>query len=178
MSHAQKPDFVFQRNGRVHLNGGRGGASVQSTTGSRGMRISGSNAAYTMFRGSVKNTGYQLQSPVSPSFPLPCVIVCHHVSTGLYHPSSVLSQAWPETTQTAETPDRCTKFNMKNGIRSSCFVLRANISGPFFQFSFVSFLTPFLWKLFVSGIQGTYALENPPVVVNAITCGNSGRARI
>jgi len=60
------------------------GASVQSTTGSRGVRISGSNAGYTMFRGSVKSTGYPLNSPVSPSLPLPCVTVCHHVSTGLY----------------------------------------------------------------------------------------------
>jgi len=51
------------------------GASFQSTTGSRGVRISGSNVGYTMFRGS---------SPVSPSLPLPCVTVCHHVSTGLY----------------------------------------------------------------------------------------------
>jgi hypothetical protein len=32
-------------------------ASVQSTTGSRGVRTSGSNAGYTMFRGSVKSTG-------------------------------------------------------------------------------------------------------------------------
>ena len=60
------------------------GASVQSTTGSRGVRISGSNAGYTMFRGSVKSTGYPLNSPVSPSFSLPCVTVCHLVSTGLY----------------------------------------------------------------------------------------------
>jgi hypothetical protein len=45
------------------------GASVQSTTGSRGVRISGSNAGYTMFRGSVKGTGYPLHSPVSPSLP-------------------------------------------------------------------------------------------------------------
>ena len=30
------------------------GASVQSTAGSRGVRISGSNAGYTMFRGSVR----------------------------------------------------------------------------------------------------------------------------
>ena len=60
------------------------GASVQSTTGSRGVRISGSNAGYTMFRGSVKGTGYPLHSPVSPSLPLPCVTVCHHISTGLY----------------------------------------------------------------------------------------------
>jgi hypothetical protein len=43
------------------------GASVQSTTGSRGVRISGSNTGYTMFRGSVKSTGYPLLSPVSPS---------------------------------------------------------------------------------------------------------------
>jgi hypothetical protein len=57
--------------------------SVQSTTGSRGVRISGSIAGYTMFRGSVKSSGYPLHSPVSPSLPLPCVTVCHQVSTGL-----------------------------------------------------------------------------------------------
>jgi hypothetical protein len=53
------------------------GASVQSTTGSRGVRISGSNAGYTMFPGSVKNTGYPLLSPVFPSLSLSCVTVCH-----------------------------------------------------------------------------------------------------
>ena len=58
--------------------------SVQSTTGSRGVRISGSNAGYTMFRGSVKSTGYSLHSPVSPSLPLPCVTVCHHISNAVY----------------------------------------------------------------------------------------------
>jgi len=41
------------------------GASVQLTTGSQGVRISGSNAGYTMFRGSVKSTGYP---PPFPSF--------------------------------------------------------------------------------------------------------------
>ena len=60
------------------------GASVQSTAGSRGVRISGSNAGYTVFRGSVKGTGYPLHSPVSPSLPIPCVTVCHHISTGFY----------------------------------------------------------------------------------------------
>jgi hypothetical protein len=60
------------------------GTSVQSTTGSRGVRISSSNAEYTAFRGSVKSTGYPLHSPVSPSLPLPCVTVCHHILTGLY----------------------------------------------------------------------------------------------
>ena len=60
------------------------GASVHSTTGNRGVRIGGSNAGYTMFRGSEKGTGYPLHSPVSPSLPLPCVTVCHHISTGVY----------------------------------------------------------------------------------------------
>jgi len=51
MAHAQKPDLVFRRNGRVHLN--RRGASVQSTVDSWDVRISGSNAGYTKFWGSV-----------------------------------------------------------------------------------------------------------------------------
>ena len=60
------------------------GAPVQSTTGSRGVRISGSSARHTTFRGSVKGTGYPFHSSVSPSLPLPCVTLCHHISTGLY----------------------------------------------------------------------------------------------
>jgi hypothetical protein len=59
------------------------GASVYSSTGSRGVRISCNNAGYIIFRGSVKSTGYPLHSPVSPSLPLPCATVCHHISTGL-----------------------------------------------------------------------------------------------
>jgi hypothetical protein len=68
------------------------GASVQSTTGNRGVRISGSNAGYTMFRGRVKSTGYPLHSPVSPSLPLPYVTVCHHISTGLYCRKATIMQ--------------------------------------------------------------------------------------
>jgi len=67
------------------------GASVQSTTGSRGVRISGSNVGYTMFRGSVKGTGYPLHSPVSRSLPLLCVTVCHHISTGPYASENMMS---------------------------------------------------------------------------------------
>jgi len=83
MAHVQKPDFVFRRKRRVHLN--RWGSSVQSTTGNRGVRISGSNAGYTMFRGSVKSTGYQFHSTVSPPLPHHHVTVRHFVSTGLYY---------------------------------------------------------------------------------------------
>ena len=59
------------------------GALVQSTTGSRGVRISDSNAGYTVFRGSAKGSDHPLHSPVFPSLPLPCVTVCHHISTVL-----------------------------------------------------------------------------------------------
>jgi len=57
------------------------GTSVKSTTGNR---ISGSNAGYTMFRGSAKSTGYPRHSPVSPSLPIPCVTLYHHISTAVY----------------------------------------------------------------------------------------------
>ena len=53
------------------------GASVQSTTGSRGVRISGSNAGYTMFRDSVRvlATHSIRQFPLHfPSRASPCAI--------------------------------------------------------------------------------------------------------
>ena len=85
MAHAQKTDFVFRRNGRVHLN--RRWESVQSTTGSRGVSISGSDAGYTMFRGSVKGTGYPLHFAsfpfTSPFRASPCVITFQLDSTTL-----------------------------------------------------------------------------------------------
>jgi hypothetical protein len=94
MTHAQKPDFVFRRNGRVHLN--RQGTSVQSTTDSRGVRIGGSNssnAGYNMFRGSAKISGYPFHSPVSPlHFPSRasrCAITFQLDSTNLRNTSRV-----------------------------------------------------------------------------------------
>jgi len=79
MAHAQKPDLVFQRNRRVHLN-------------RRGRQFSRLLAAEVCASAVVmldtpcsevgrKTTGYPLHSNVSPSLPLPCVIVCHQVST-------------------------------------------------------------------------------------------------
>ena len=73
------------------------GASFQSTTGNRGVLISCSNVGYTMFRGSVKGTGYRLHQPVSPSLSLPCVTVCHHVSTGLYTLFGLRTRHFPYT---------------------------------------------------------------------------------
>jgi hypothetical protein len=74
MTHAQKPDFVFRRNEQVLLT--RPGRQF-----SRGVRINGSNAGYTTFRGGVKSTGYPLYSPVSPSRASPCAITFQLDST-------------------------------------------------------------------------------------------------
>jgi hypothetical protein len=79
-----RAETIFRLSAKWKSPSKSAGTSVHSTTGSRGVRISGSNAGYTVFRGSVKSTGYPLHSPVSPSLPLPCVTVCHHISTGLY----------------------------------------------------------------------------------------------
>jgi len=72
MAHAQKPNFVFRRNGRVHLN-------------RRGRQFSRLLAAEVCASAVVMlDTPCSLHSPVSPSLPLPCVTVCHHISAGLY----------------------------------------------------------------------------------------------
>ena len=90
MAHAQKPDFIFRRNGRVHLN--RRKRQFSRLLAAPGVRISGSNAGYIMFRGSVKSIVYPLHSPVSPSLPLPCVTVCHHISAGVYYSWSAVNK--------------------------------------------------------------------------------------
>jgi hypothetical protein len=81
MARAKKPDFVFRRNERVHLNW-RGRQFIRLLA-TRGVRISGSNAGYTILRGSVNGSGYPFHSPVSPSLPRSCVTVCHHISNGV-----------------------------------------------------------------------------------------------
>ena len=85
MAHAQKPEFVFPRKGRVHLN--RWGRQF-----SRLLAVEECGSVVVMLvmlnrpRSEVKwnCTGYPLQSPVSPSLPLPCVTVCHQVPNELY----------------------------------------------------------------------------------------------
>jgi len=86
MAHAQKLDFVFRRNGPSPFKSA--GSSVQSTTGSRGVRISGSNgsnAGYTMFRGNVKGilaTHSIRQFPLHfPSRASPCAMMFQLDST-------------------------------------------------------------------------------------------------
>jgi hypothetical protein len=72
MALARKPDFVFRRNGRVHLNRQeRQFSRLLTAEVYTSAFIVGTNTVYTMFRGSVKGSGYPLHSPVSPSLPLP-----------------------------------------------------------------------------------------------------------
>jgi hypothetical protein len=77
MAHVQEPDLVFRRNGRVHLN--RQGATFQSTTGSRGVRISCSNAGYMKLRGSVNRCEGDWLPTLFASFPFTSPSVRHHV---------------------------------------------------------------------------------------------------
>ena len=75
MAHAQKPDFVFRRNGQVHLN-------QQGRQFYRLLAAEVCTSAVVMLdtpssRGSVKGTGYPLNWPVSPLLPpgaSPCAI--------------------------------------------------------------------------------------------------------
>ena len=81
MAHAQKPDLVFQRNGRVHLN-------------RRGCQFSRLLAAEVCASAVVMldrpcpirctTAGYPLHSPFPPSLLLPCVSVCHQIPFLLY----------------------------------------------------------------------------------------------
>jgi len=94
IAQTQKPDFVSPRNGRVHLNRrGRQFSRLLAAEVCSSVFIVGSNAGYSMFRGSVKDTDYPLHSPVSPSLPLPCVTVCHHISTAVYLPVSKIQNS-------------------------------------------------------------------------------------
>ena len=78
------------------------GASVQSTTGSRGVHMSGNNAGYTMFQASVKGTGYPLHSVISPSLPLPCVTVCHLFPRGVKRPGRTVNHSPPSSSGVKE----------------------------------------------------------------------------
>ena len=85
MAHAQKPDLVFRRSGRVNLNrrGRQFSLLLAAEVCPSAVVMLGTLSSKVVWSG-VKGTGYPPHSPVSPSLPLPCVTMCHHVSTGLY----------------------------------------------------------------------------------------------
>jgi len=85
MAHAQKPGFVFRRNGRVHLN-------LRGRQFSRLLAAELCASAIVMVvmldtpcsEVECETIGYPLHSHVSSSLPLLCFIVRHQVSTGLH----------------------------------------------------------------------------------------------
>jgi len=88
MAHAQKPDLVFPRNGRVHLNWrGRQFSRLLATDMCASAVVMAVMLAAPCSEVDCKTTGYPLHSHVSPSLPLPCVTVCQQVSTELYLPT-------------------------------------------------------------------------------------------
>ena len=74
----------FRLSGETDESKSAGGRQFSRLLTAEVCAISGSNAGYTMFRGSVKGTGYPLHSPVSPSLPLPSVTVYQLDSTRYY----------------------------------------------------------------------------------------------
>jgi hypothetical protein len=63
------------------------GATVQSTIGSRGVRVSWKRFYYAgeaVHRGLAGHAGYPLHFPVASSVPLPRVTVCHVILIVLY----------------------------------------------------------------------------------------------
>jgi hypothetical protein len=83
MAHVQKPDFVFWRNGQVHLN-------WQERQFSRLLAAEVRISAAVMLDTPCSEAVWRVLATHSirqfpPSLPLPCVTVCHHVSTGFYN---------------------------------------------------------------------------------------------
>ena len=82
IAHAQKSNFVFRRNGRVHLN--RRGRQF-----SRLLATEVYTSAVVMLDKPCSEVVWRVLATHSirqfpPSLPLPCFTVCHHISTGLY----------------------------------------------------------------------------------------------
>jgi len=97
------------------------GESVQSTAGSRGARISRQTIDRPCSEVQRKSSGYPLQSPISPSLPLPRVTVCHHVSNGLYILQVTVSLK--QENQTTAAHIRCIVENVSQLLLCSCYML-------------------------------------------------------
>jgi len=85
MAHAQKPDLVFQWNAWLHLN--RQGHQFSRLLAAEvcASAVVMVVMLYTPFSEvECKTTGYPFYSHAPSSLPLPCVTVCHQVSTELY----------------------------------------------------------------------------------------------
>jgi hypothetical protein len=82
MAHTQKPDFVFRRNGQVHLNrrGRQFSRLLAAEVCASAVVMLDTPFSEVVWR--VLATHSIRQFPLH--IPIPCVTVCHHISTGIY----------------------------------------------------------------------------------------------
>jgi len=83
MAHSQKPDFVFRRNGRVHLNrqGRQFSRLLAAELCASAIVMLDTPCSEVVWR--VLTTHSIREFPLH--FPRPCVTVCHHILAGVYH---------------------------------------------------------------------------------------------
>ena len=94
MTHAQKKSFRLSAK-RTSSFKSAGGCQFSRLLVAEVCGISGSNTGFTMFRGSVKSTGYPFHSPVSPftssTRASPCAITFQLESTKLVCPDLLVA---------------------------------------------------------------------------------------
>ena len=102
MAHAQKPDLVFPPK-RTSPFKSAGGRQFSRLLRSRGVRMRGSNGGYTVFRGSVKSTGYPPHSPVPPPLHFPshrhrgvCPLILFSVRESSYRTLQISFVLWSQ----------------------------------------------------------------------------------
>jgi len=124
MAHAQKPDFVFRRNGRVHLNrpGGRQFSRLLTAEVCESAVVTLDTPCSEVVWRVLATHSIRKFPPSRP--PPPCVTVCHHFSTGLYHHQFILFGR----------PNSISKLSKKNvGLCFVCHML--HVSGMRVQFA-------------------------------------------
>jgi hypothetical protein len=112
-----------------------------------------------MLRGSVKGTGYPINSPVSPSLSLPCVTVCHHISTRLYWlPTPFASFSFNSPPMRHRVPSH---FNWTLPLRQMLCVAPTHVNTNFSfvsqkcAFSQISGFTQISWQAFSTNCCNT-----------------------
>ena len=118
IAHAQKPVFVFRRNGRVHSN----------RQGRQFIRLLAAEvcaSAVVMLDTPCSEVVWRVLATHSirqfpPTLPFPCVAVCHHVATGVYH---YLLRNSPEECNSHLRPDG----NLKSLKRRDLIIFKTGI---------------------------------------------------
>jgi hypothetical protein len=87
-AHAHKPDFVFRRNGRVRLNrwGRQFSRILAAKVCASAVLMLDTPCSLAVWRALAIHS----IRPFPLHFPHPCVTVCHHISSGLYHRERVI----------------------------------------------------------------------------------------